>query len=42
MFGNIGGSLAGFGMALVPFALILAGIIILWSVYFGKHTKRNS
>ncbi len=35
------GKLISFGIALIPLALILAGVIILWSVYFGKRARRN-
>ncbi len=33
------GKLIKLGIALIPAVLILAGITILWSVYFGKHSK---
>ena len=35
------GKLISFGIALIPFALILAGVIILWSVYVGKNARKD-
>lgn len=36
------GKLIAFGIALIPFVLILAGVVILWSVYFGRSANRDN